>query len=311
MNKKFIDISEHNTITSIQAISQSNLDGVILKATEGTTFKDHAMESLYDALNGSIQIGFYHFLRATSPPTTQAENFWNSIKDKEYQILPILDVEKYLDNDELGENAEKYCEEFISEFYRLSGQELLVYSYRCYIQEHFSNEFRLSHNWWVADYCDKEPNIVNCNIVAWQYTESSEEYAFNNGGLDVNVILDEELFYIYNYIPFATKIEQETIFSIEWLQEQLNNQGYTDKFDRKLIVDGVVGELTLSALPLLQIGTIGALTKYLQSNLDNTRIDGYFGEETRQAVVEFQSSMSINGDGIVGDKTWQKLLNGR
>jgi len=308
MYKKFIDISEHNTITSLGAIGTSNLAGVIMKASEGTTYQDHSMEKYYNALNGNIQLGFYHFLRATSSPDTQAQNFWNCIKDKKYEIFPVLDVESNGDNDELGEFAEKYCEEFISEFYRLSGQNMIIYSGRYYIEEHFSLAFRQSHVFWVADYGDDVPELYGCNICAWQYTESSEEYAFSNGGLDVNILLNEDIFFIDNQIPFSEEFEISDVFSIEWLQNQLNNQGHTDKNDKPLEVDGIAGELTLSALPILRIGTIGLLTKYLQSNLDNVVIDGYFGEQTRQAVIQYQEDRSLDGDGIVGEKTWRKIL---
>lgn len=83
--------------------------------------------------NGNLPIGFYHYLTSTSEPETQAQNFWNVIQNKEYQILPVLDVEQ----DNLGYKAQSYSERFMSEFYRLSGQNMIIYSGRCYISEHF------------------------------------------------------------------------------------------------------------------------------------------------------------------------------
>jgi GH25 family lysozyme M1 (1,4-beta-N-acetylmuramidase) len=89
MSKYFIDISENNTILSYAAIPSCNLSGVIIKATEGTTYIDHMLEINYNALSKDLAIGFYHFLTSSSSPITQAQNFWNKIKDKEYQIMPV------------------------------------------------------------------------------------------------------------------------------------------------------------------------------------------------------------------------------
>jgi len=37
-------------------------------------------------------------------------------------------------------------------------------------------------------------------------------------------------------------------------------------------------------------------------------VDGIFGEKTRAAVIDFQASRGLSGDGIVGQNTWRKLL---
>jgi hypothetical protein len=309
MCKKFIDISEHNTILSFNAIPESNLSGVIMKATEGTTYIDHAHEIYYDALNGKIPLGFYHFLRKTSEPETQAQNFWDRIKDKQYQILPALDVETYNGVDELGEQAEEYSQRFIQEFRNLSGQEMLIYSGRCYIEEHFSDSFKASHPFWVADYSANEtPSIKGCDIIAWQYTEDCRSYAFTLGELDVSILENEDKFFIENFVPYADVTENKpSSQEIATLQNELIVQGFTDKNGNELIVDGVAGDLTLSACPLIKTGAQGNITKWVQTQLKITA-DGIFGEDTRQAVITYQENMSLDGDGIVGQATWKKLL---
>jgi hypothetical protein len=304
MSKKFIDISEHNTILSLSAISQCNLSGCIMKATEGTTYIDHAIDILYDGLKGTIPIGFYHFLRVTSEPETQAETFWNKIKDKEYQITPVLDVEV----DELGYKAQSYTDRFMKEFYRLSGQTMIIYSGRCYIDEHFDVSFRNDNIWWVADYSAQvAPTILGCRVVAWQYTEDCHEYAFNNGDLDVSILIDEESFFINNTPTYTESVPTSSDSDITILQQELNKQGFRDKNGNILIVDGVAGELTLSACPTVKSGAVGMLTQWIQHKVGVT-IDGVFGEDTRQAVIVYQENMSLDGDGIVGINTWRKLI---
>lgn len=306
MTKRFVDLSNHNTILSIAAIPSSNLSGVILKATEGTTYQDTQMPVLYDGLSGKIPIGFYHFLTSTSEPKTQAINFWNQIKDKDFQIIPVLDVERK-ESAPLEHLSEPYAREFIQTFREISGQGVIIYSNRCYIEEYFSLEFRQNNYWWVADYSANEPpTVIGCKVVAWQYTEDDRSYAFTLGNLDVNILLDEENFFIDNQIPYSeSTIEYDN--SIEILQAELNNQGFKDYNGNILEVDGISGELTLSACPTLSIGAKGNITEWVQCKVECYQ-DGIFGENTRQAVIEFQENHSLEGDGIVGKNTWRKLL---
>jgi hypothetical protein len=276
-----------------------------MKATEGTTYIDHAMEVLYDGISGQLPIGFYHYLTSTSEPETQAQSFWNRIKDKQYQIIPVLDVEQ----DSLKYNAQSYSERFMKEFFELSGQNMIIYSGRCYINDNFDVEFRNNNVWWVADYdVNVAPSILGCRIVGWQYTESCHDYAFNNGDLDCSILIDEDLFYLENVTtPSASGTIRPTSTEIQVLQNELNVQGFKDKNGNELNVDGVAGELTLSALPLLKTGCTGNITKWVQVQVGATG-DGAFGEETRQAVIVFQENHSITGDGIVGENTWRKLI---
>jgi len=248
---KFIDISEHNTILSLYKIKDSKLKGVIMKATEGTTYIDHVVDIFYKALKDTNNVGFYHYLTSTSSPITQAQNFWNKIKDKQYQIIPVLDVEQ----DALANNTEYYSEQFIAEFKRLSGQKMLIYSGRYYIEEHFSDYFKKNNFWWVADFSAKDkPIIKGCNIVAWQYTSSSHEYRFALGDLDVSILYNEDNFFINKKTKSTNLINY-----IGVLQAELNAHNYLDKNGNKLIVDGVAGILTLSACPTIKKGSHGKL----------------------------------------------------
>ncbi|MEU0200247.1 MULTISPECIES: peptidoglycan-binding domain-containing protein [unclassified Streptomyces] len=40
---------------------------------------------------------------------------------------------------------------------------------------------------------------------------------------------------------------------------------------------------------------------------DNLTVDGYFGSDTRAAVVRFQRCVGIDDDGIIGPVTWGRL----
>ena len=92
---KGIDVSNHNGNIDFKAVKSDGIDLVYIKATEGTTYIDAYLSANYNgALNAGLKIGFYHFLVGTSAPETQAENFYNNIKDKQNDLKPCLDVEK-------------------------------------------------------------------------------------------------------------------------------------------------------------------------------------------------------------------------
>ena len=60
---------------------------------------------------------------------------------------------------------------------------------------------------------------------------------------------------------------------------------------------------------VLKVGDTGELVKILQSklNMKESKIDGIFGNETRNMVIFFQKRNKLHPDGIVGPITWKKL----
>lgn len=91
------------------------------------------------------------------------------------------------------------------------------------------------------------------------------------------------------------------------LQAELNAQGFRDSNGNKLVVDGIAGSKTLSACPTLRVGARGNITKLMQQKI-GVAADGIFGNNTKQAVINYQKSKGLSADGIVGQNTWRKLL---
>lgn len=72
---------------------------------------------------------------------------------------------------------------------------------------------------------------------------------------------------------------------------------------------------SVSALPQLSVGSKGATVEALQILLigndcscGECGVDGDFGSGTKAAVVKYQSQNGLEDDGVVGPKTWAKLL---
>jgi hypothetical protein len=188
---KFIDISGHNIITDYDILTKQDLKGVIIKATEGTTYKDSMCPFHYAKLATKIDLGFYHYLSAYSSADTQAQNFWETIKNFKFTITPVLDVESE-DLSKMG-IAQDYASRFKAVFKQLSGCDVMIYSGEAYIKENFDDSFIDNNVFWVANY-SKMPSIPN--IVAWQYTDQCRDYRTILSGVDCSVLNDENKFYI-------------------------------------------------------------------------------------------------------------------
>ena len=121
------------------------------------------------------------------------------------------------------------------------------------------------------------------------------------------------------------------------IQKSLNILKILDSNGKKLIEDGIMGEKTISSIkkfqsvtgltvngltdldtmealvnildkPLLQLGNRNNIAnRYVQWRL-NIVIDGIFGNDTKKAVLKYQTSKGLKSDGIIGGNTWSKLL---
>jgi hypothetical protein len=86
---------------------------------------------------------------------------------------------------------------------------------------------------------------------------------------------------------------------------------------RSLTADGIVGPHTWPQLIIpVQEGSDGDAVKAVQSQIHGRgdgaaiAIDGIFGSDTDDAVRAFQTLLGLSVDGIVGQQTWNHLVDG-
>ncbi|MFD4861637.1 peptidoglycan-binding protein [Streptomyces atratus] len=82
-----------------------------------------------------------------------------------------------------------------------------------------------------------------------------------------------------------------------------------------LAADGIIGPNTWNKLiQTVRTGSSGSAVKAAQAQLagygNRIAVDGAFGPATRNATAAFQRSHGLTADGIIGPKTWNKLVNG-
>lgn len=68
-----------------------------------------------------------------------------------------------------------------------------------------------------------------------------------------------------------------------------------------------------SGYPLARLGSKGVYVLIAQDALitlgyDTGGLDGVFGNLTRQSVISYQGKNGLTADGIIGEKTWRKLM---
>lgn len=77
-----------------------------------------------------------------------------------------------------------------------------------------------------------------------------------------------------------------------------------------------VAKETAKTHPILRKGSISDDVKYIQDTLNyiygiELKVDGIFGSKTEGAVKQFQEDYHLVVDGIVGEKTWNRLVEVR
>ncbi|WP_297424734.1 GH25 family lysozyme [Clostridium sp.] len=180
---KGVDISHYNGQINFTKVKAAGIQVVYIKATEGTTYVDNYLGTYYNgAKNAGLKTGFYHFLVGTSSPETQAQNFYNNIKDKQSDLKPVLDVEIN------GFNVMDYTIRFINEFKRLSNIDVCIYTYSDFIS---NLDNRLAkYSLWEANYYRNINNLPSNNIwssrAGFQYTDQG-----SIDGISGNVDLDQ------------------------------------------------------------------------------------------------------------------------
>lgn len=293
-----IDISKHNGNIDFDKVKSSGINVIVMKATEGGSYIDPMLEKNYkQALGKGFNIGFYHFLYELSDPKRQANWFWQNIKDKEFNVIPVLDAERNNNNKFNKETYTKFCLDFLEEFKRLSGIDCILYTYT-----HFANSLMDSrlkpYKLWEANYYTNNgqrhnrkglTNIWGKDIVGHQYASTGRVNGINTN-CDLN---DFEEGILLNKIEKPSKPVNNPVKEESKLLEQCRK--HVLNFGEK----GTYVYLAQSAMKTL--------------GLYNGPIDGSYGPSKEEnsfykAVINLNSKLGYKNDSRLGPACWTYIL---
>jgi lysozyme len=184
-----IDISMHQKEINWQQLSQpGQTDFVIMKATEGGSFKDQRfIQNWQGAKQYDVVRGAYHFFTFCKPGKVQAQNFIATVPVEANTLPPVIDLEfagnckKTPTQTELFQELNDYIQ-LITQTYR---QQPILYTttefYDAYLQNKFT-EYPL----WISNFYSTPQLSHNRAWTFWQYTERGKVTGIN-GLVDRNV----------------------------------------------------------------------------------------------------------------------------
>ncbi len=158
---------------------------VILRATMGNRSKDKNFDEFWNlAKKHNLIRGAYHFYRPDEDPVKQANNFLESVKLEEGDLVPVLDIEKIplrYSREKLIENLKIWCR-IVEEKY---GEKPVIYTYYHYYRDYLQDEFD-GYPLWLANYNDVPEPAPDTDWNMWQFTEKGIVYGINTK-VDLNV----------------------------------------------------------------------------------------------------------------------------
>lgn len=185
MGLKFIDISSHQ---STSTAGMDGIDGVIVKATQGTTYVNPKCDPQYQlAKSKGRLLGVYHYA-AGGNPEAEADYFIKNIQGYLKEAVPALDWEA-------GSNASwgstTWAERFVNRFHDKTGVWPLLYTNLEGIKQCKSLVNRCGL--WFAGWPTNGPgwNVPNFNYnispwtayTLWQFTSQNETLDLNIGNI--------------------------------------------------------------------------------------------------------------------------------
>lgn len=163
---------------------------VLIKATEGATFKDRNFEQNWKAAGRTgIRRGAYHFFRSSKDGVVQASHFIRTVGDLRFGDLPpVLDIETL----HRGGNRKLLNEralQWLETVERHYGRKPVVYANDSFLRDYLDKEITGSYPVWVAHYHKNKPDFETW--IWWQCSDRAV-VAGVPGHVDLNLMKLED-----------------------------------------------------------------------------------------------------------------------
>jgi lysozyme len=180
---KGIDVSHHNQIENWNTIKDS-LDFIIIKATEGATFKDPQFKNYWNsAKRHGLVRGAYHFFVPNVSAEKQFDNFKNSVNLSKGDLIPFLDVEdKNVNISEVNKWLDLAKKHY--------GVQPVIYSEYTFFKFFLNGKVNAESLWiYVDQKYDRQPTFKKYNCVFWQYSHQGNLPGIK-GDVDLDMFID-------------------------------------------------------------------------------------------------------------------------
>ncbi|MEY7999761.1 GH25 family lysozyme [Clostridium sp. Mt-5] len=300
---KGVDISNLNGSINMNLIRSAGNSFIVAKATEGGTFIDKYYGfNIAGAKSVQLLAGAYHFARfQDESKAVQEANFFKTTAAAARPDFVVLDFEQQCSGD-----MTDACLAFLDIVSEVAPA--LIYCNPSRIKAYLNSKIT-KYSLWIAHYGVNYPSIILWNEYAiWQYSEEGKIQGIS-GNIDLNYMTEK----FYN--GFGTRLQNTLVEQIKALQYDLNID-----YNAKLIIDGIAGPATISALRGIQNiivkGYKSNVVLWIQQKLENygyLKKNSYtpmlYDEATFQAVTNLQKNWQRPTDGVLRADTWSVFLN--
>lgn len=267
---------------------------IICKISEGTGWTDPSFDVFYNT--AKVPVGAYVYSHATTPDAarSEAQKALSLLAGRKLPLGVYIDVEESaqlaLSNSALTEVVKAFCDTIKAGGYRAGAYGSAGNLWAKVSPSSLGDDVLV----WVAIW-GAEPRI-SCDI--WQYSDHEKLDGYT-GNLDGDKAMSERFISIINGSePTPQPVQEQPRESYRTPAAEYH--AYVYKVD----------------LNLLKIGDKGPLVHSLQLLLNGKgfscgKDDGEFENDTRDALVKFQTAAGILADGECGGQSWAALHNYR
>lgn len=165
-----IDVSAHNGAIDFHAVRADSVDFVLIKATEGGTFKDSAFHSnIEKAIDAGLHVGAYHFFRFETNGLMQALNLINSVRGHHLDLPIAIDIEEWGNPNVCTTSEIMGRVREMADYLQAQGYPVMIYTNRDGYERFVLNQLeRLPL--WICSFTTPELPSRNNMLKIWQHT---------------------------------------------------------------------------------------------------------------------------------------------
>ena len=283
-----VDVSAHNGAIDWTKAYADGVRGAIIRLGYGSDKQRYDDPFFRANVDGATKVGIkvgaylYSYAKTAEGAKSEAQHAIRVLGPFKSRIsLPV-----FFDSEERGtERIAKSAAKIFCELIETNGYKAGVYASDSWFKSYLGGDELRKYVQWVAKWSDPAPKGYS-NMQLWQYSAYGTVSGIGRGSVDMDKPYGEILEILSgkdpNPVGGKIMIEVEVLKKTDptmkgpevfTVQSILRAKGY--KYDRKLI-----------------------------------ECDSSYGKITEACVIQFQKDNKLTADGIVGAKTWNKLING-